>query len=67
MLLLLPFHGFTTGTMNAFTFSEMIFRLEITPLVVAIALGAAVLMGIVGGMMPAWSASRQDIVVALRQ
>jgi putative ABC transport system permease protein len=67
VLLLLPFHGVTTGTMNAFTFSEMIFRLEITPWVVAIALGAAVLMGIVGGMMPAWSASRQDIVVALRQ
>ena len=67
VLLLLPFHGFTTGTMNASTFSEMIFRLEITPLVVVIALGAAVVMGIVGGMMPAWSASRQDIVVALRQ
>jgi putative ABC transport system permease protein len=67
VLLLLPFHGFTTGTMNAFTFSEMIFKLEITPLVVAIALGAAVLMGIVGGIMPAWSASRQDIVVTLRQ
>jgi putative ABC transport system permease protein len=67
VLLLLPFHGFTTGTMNAFTFSEMIFRLEITPLVVAIGLGAAVLMGIVGGIVPAWSASRQDIVVTLRQ
>ncbi len=67
VLLLLPFHGFTTGTMNAFTFSEMIFKLEITPLVVAISLGAAVFMGIVGGIMPAWSASRQDIVVTLRQ
>jgi putative ABC transport system permease protein len=67
VLLLLPFQGFTTGTFNSFTFSEMIFKLEITPLVVAFALGAALLMGIIGGMMPAWSASRQDIVATLRQ
>jgi putative ABC transport system permease protein len=67
VLLALPFHGFMTGTMNTQTFSEMIFRLEITPLVVAMAVGSAVVMGIIGGLLPAWSASRQEVVLALRQ
>lgn len=67
ILVLLPFHGLTTGTFNPLTFSEMIFRLEITPVVVAIALGTALVMGILGGIMPAWFAARQDVVATLRQ
>ena len=67
ILLMIPFQGFTTGTMNSFTFSEMVFRLEITPGVVLIALAAAVLMGALGGIVPAWSAARQDIIVRLRE
>lgn len=67
VLMLAPLHGLMTGTLNSFTFSEMIFRLEITPAVVAIALGAAAIMGVIGGVMPAWSAARQNVIVALRQ
>jgi len=67
ILLLLPFHGFTTGLFNPFTFSEMIFKLEITPLVVSLALATAVLMGILGGIMPAWFAARQEVVATVRK
>ncbi len=66
VLLMAPFDGFTTGTMNSFTFSEMVFRFELTPEVIAIALGAAVLMGMIGGIVPSWAAAREDIVVKLR-
>ncbi len=65
-LLMMPFDGLTTGTSNAVTFSEVVFRLQITPAVAAIALGFAVIMGIFGGFAPAWHASRQDILSALR-
>jgi putative ABC transport system permease protein len=66
ILLMLPFNGMTTGTSNNVTFSEIVFSLRMTPLVVGIAVGFAVLMGLFGGMAPAWHAARRDILAALR-
>jgi putative ABC transport system permease protein len=66
ILLMLPFNGMTTGTSNQVTFSEVVFRLQMTPLVVAAAIGFALIMGVIGGIAPAWQASRRDILSALR-
>jgi putative ABC transport system permease protein len=66
ILLMLPFNGMATGTSNAVTFSEVVFRLQMTPVVVSLAIAFAILMGLIGGLAPAWHAARQDILGALR-
>jgi len=66
ILLMLPFNGMTTGTQNQVTFSEVVFSLRMTPEVVGIAVLFAVVMGLFGGMAPAWHASRREILAALR-
>src|ERR1700674_205818 len=66
IVLMLPFNGMTTGTSNAVTFSEIVFSLRMTPVVVGVAIGFAVIMGLFGGMAPAWHAARRDILGALR-
>jgi putative ABC transport system permease protein len=66
ILLMLPFNGMTTGTSNQVTFSEVVFRLQMTPLVIAGAIGFALIMGVIGGIAPAWQAARRDILSALR-
>ena len=66
ILLMLPLNGMTTGTSNAVTFSEIVFSLRMTVPVVVTAVGFALIMGLFGGIAPAWHAARRDIVVALR-
>lgn len=66
IVLMLPFNGMTTGTSNAVTFSEVVFSLRMTPQVVVVAIIFAVIMGLFGGMAPAWHAARRDIIGALR-
>jgi putative ABC transport system permease protein len=61
-----PLRGFGTGTMNAATFSEITFgfRFGLEQLFAGGAL--AVLMGVMGGFLPAWRATRMNIIGALR-
>jgi putative ABC transport system permease protein len=66
VILMLPFNGMTTGTQNPATFSEAVFSLNMTPHVVIVAVVFAVIMGLFGGIAPAWHASRQNILTALR-
>ncbi len=66
ILLMLPFNGMTTGTQNQVTFSEVVFGLQMTPGVVTAAIIFALVMGLFGGIFPAWHASRREILVALR-
>ena len=66
IILMLPFNGMQTGTSNAVTFSEVVFALRITPMVATAAIVFAVVMGVVGGLAPAWHAARQNILNALR-
>ncbi len=66
IVLMLPFNGMTTGTSNAVTFSEIVFSLRMTPVVVGVAIAFAIIMGLFGGMAPAWNAARRDILGALR-
>jgi putative ABC transport system permease protein len=66
IVLMLPFNGMTTGTSNAVTFSEVVFSLRMTPMVVLAAVVFALVMGFFGGLAPAWHAARQNILTALR-
>lgn len=66
IILMLPFNGMTTGTSNQVTFSEVVFSLQLTPLVIGTAVLFAVVMGLFGGIFPAWHASRKEILAALR-
>jgi putative ABC transport system permease protein len=66
ILLMLPFNGMQTGTSNQVTFSEVVFALRITPQVAINAIIFALIMGLVGGLAPAWHAARQNILNALR-
>jgi putative ABC transport system permease protein len=66
IVLILPFNGMTTGTQNQVTFSEVVFGLQITPVVVTTAIIFALMMGLFGGIFPAWHASRREIIAALR-
>ena len=66
IVLMLPFNGMTTGTSNNVTFSEVVFSLRMTPRVVLNAILFGLIMGLLGGIAPAWHAARQNILNALR-
>jgi putative ABC transport system permease protein len=66
IVMMIPFNGMQTGTQNQSTFSEVVFALHMTPGVVITAVLFAVTMGFIGGLAPAWHASRQEILAALR-
>lgn len=54
------------STLNWQSFSELAFSFALTPRIVLLSLGFAVLMGLIGGFLPAVRASRLGIVDALR-
>jgi ABC-type antimicrobial peptide transport system permease subunit len=56
----------TISTVNWETFSELAFGFALTPAIAAYTGFFALLMGLLGGMFPAWRASRLNIVDALR-
>ncbi len=57
---------FTISTMNFQTFSELAFSFTLTPGIVWKGLGFSLVMGFVGGVLPAIRASRMSIVESLR-
>ncbi len=60
-------NGYTAGTGQTLSFSEMAFAFKITPPVLVFGIVFAVLMGFVGGLLPAFRASRMPITRALRE
>jgi ABC-type lipoprotein release transport system permease subunit len=65
-LLALPVNGTATSTTNFSTFSEIAFAFRITPAALLSGMIFALLLGIVGGFLPAWKASRQPLAAAMR-
>ena len=65
--LALPMQGFTTGTGQTQSFSELAFAFQITPAIVIVGMTFAVLMGIMGGLLPAFRAASMPITKALRE
>ena len=66
-LLALPMNGYSTGTGQTQSFSEIAFAFRITPAIMATGLVFALVMGIVGGLLPAFRAARLPITSALRE
>jgi putative ABC transport system permease protein len=66
-LLALPMEGFTTGTGQTQSFSEVAFAFRITPAIIGAGMVFAVVMGIIGGLLPALRASQMPITNALRE
>jgi ABC-type antimicrobial peptide transport system permease subunit len=58
-------HGFTT--LNIETSSNLSFVLHLSPTVALIALGFALSLGLAGGVLPAWRATRLRVCDALRE
>jgi putative ABC transport system permease protein len=61
------FNGYQTSTMNFQTFSQVAFAFRVTRTLMIQGLSYALLMGLVGGLMPAIKAARLPIATALRQ
>ncbi|MFT7074317.1 MAG: ABC-type antimicrobial peptide transport system permease subunit [Planctomycetota bacterium] len=66
-LLVLPLNGIQTGTTNFQTFTEVAFGFRITPTVLITAIAFSLVLGVVGGTLPAWRAARMTPTEALRR
>lgn len=67
LALVVPLNGFTSSVGSTTTFSQMAFALRITPKVVMAGMSFALVMGVLGGLLPAFNAARKQILTALRQ
>ena len=66
-LLAFTVHGYSTGTANLQSFSEVAYAFRITPRIVASGLTFALALGVVGGLLPALRAARLPIAGAVRE
>ncbi|HEV3217078.1 MAG TPA: ABC transporter permease [Vicinamibacterales bacterium] len=63
----LAFNGYQTSTMNFQTFSQVAFAFAVTPVLLIQGLFYSLVMGLVGGLLPAIRAARLPIASALRE
>lgn len=66
ILLVLPLNGATTG-IGSITFSEVAFSFRVTPKIMMMGVLFAMVMGAMGGLLPAGNAARKEILTALRE
>jgi putative ABC transport system permease protein len=66
-LAVLPLNGITTSTMNFQTFSNLAFAFKITFDLLLMGILFALVMGVLGGLLPAIRASIRPVAVALRE
>ncbi len=66
-LLAFPMNGYSTGTGQTQSFSEIAFAFRITPAIVLTGMAFAVVMGVLGGLLPALRGARLPITSALRE
>jgi putative ABC transport system permease protein len=65
-ILALPANGVTSAT-NGANFSELAFAFRITPFALGVGIVFALVMGLLGGLLPAFRAARMPITSALRE
>jgi ABC-type antimicrobial peptide transport system permease subunit len=65
-LFALPINGIATSTTNWQSFSEVAFAFRVTPQLLGYGVLFAVVMGVLGGLLPAWRAARMPVIQALR-
>ena len=62
----LMFNGATVSTLNNASFSQVAFDFAVSPELITRGIVLALLLGLVGGLLPAWRAARLPVTVALR-
>jgi putative ABC transport system permease protein len=62
----LAFNGYEASTLNYQSFSQVTFAFAVTPSLLVSGIGYALLLGFIGGLLPAVRAVRQPIVIGLR-
>jgi ABC-type antimicrobial peptide transport system permease subunit len=67
VLLVLPLNNITTSIGSFVSFSEINFNFSVGPAVIAVGCGFALLMGALGGLLPARMAARKEILTSLRE
>jgi putative ABC transport system permease protein len=65
-LAVVPLNGLATSTLNFQTFSHLAFAFQVTPVLLALGVAFALLMGLMGGVPPAVRAARMPVTDALR-
>jgi ABC-type lipoprotein release transport system permease subunit len=60
-------HGYSTSTANLQSFSEVAFAFRITPEIIGASVTFALVMGVLGGLLPAARAARLPIAEAVRE
>jgi len=65
-LLVLPLNNITTGIGSFVTFSEISFNFRVSPEIMAVGVAFAIFMGALGGLFPARTAAKKEILLALR-
>jgi putative ABC transport system permease protein len=65
-LVSLPLNGIATGTMSWTTFAEIAFEFRVTPALLVRGMGLALLMGVLGGLLPARVAAQKPVLDAVR-
>jgi putative ABC transport system permease protein len=66
-IVVLPLNNVTTGLGNFITFSETSFNFRIGPDVMLIGILFSLILGALGGLLPARQAARKEILTALRE
>ena len=66
VLIALPLSNMSAGIGNWQTFSEMAFKFKVDHRAILAGLLFAVVIGALGGFLPAWSASKKNIVTTMR-
>jgi putative ABC transport system permease protein len=66
-LLAFTAHGYTTGASNIQTFREVAYAFRITPGIVGSGMAFALVMGVLGGLLPSVRAARLPIAAAVRE
>ena len=64
--LVMPLNNVTSGIGSFTTFSETTFQFRVTPAIMGVGMLFALLMGALGGILPASNAARKQILAALR-
>lgn len=67
VLMALPVNNASAGVGSFSTFSEVSFQFSVGPPAIAAGLVFSALIGLVGGFFPAWSASRMNLIQAMRE
>lgn len=60
-------NGYSMTMMDSSRFATLAFEFRVTPEIVAIGIGFALVMGLLGGLLPSWRASRIPVIQAMRE